>query len=178
MQTMTFRIEDYIRDVPDFPKKGVVFKDISPLLGNAEAFKDVIDRLARAVRGKGITKVVSAESRGFIFGSALAYVLGAGFVMLRKPGKLPWKTEKQEFKTEYSTDAFEVHTDALKKGDIVVIVDDVLATGGTARAAIELSRRLKARVAAAMFILELEFLKGRSKLDDLGVEIVSLVKSS
>lgn len=168
------RIENYIRDIPNFPKEGVLFKDITPLLMNAEAFKTVIQQFVNAFRDKGITKVASAESRGFLFGAVLAYELGAGFVPLRKPGKLPYRTIRQEFKTEYSTDAFEIHEDAIEKNDIVLIVDDVLATGGTAEAAVKLVERLGGKVETLAFLIELKFLHGRERLE--GYDILSLIR--
>ncbi|HLD89187.1 MAG TPA: adenine phosphoribosyltransferase [Candidatus Nanoarchaeia archaeon] len=164
-----------IRDVPDFPKKGVVFKDITPLLADSYAFRKAIRLLAEYCRSKGkIDAVVCAESRGFIFGSALAYEIGAGFVPLRKPGKLPYKTLREEFQTEYSTDAFEVHEDAVKEGKNVIIVDDVLATGGTARAACNLVKKLGGNVLGLAFLIELEFLNGREKINEY--DVLSLIK--
>ena len=127
-------LELYIRDIPDWPQEGVVFKDITPLLASPEGFHKAIDMLGETFSGHGVTKVMGAEARGFIFGGALAYNLGAGFVPARKPGKLPWKTTGHEYDLEYGTDSLEVHTDAFTADDIVLIVDDVLATGGTAAA--------------------------------------------
>lgn len=157
-------LKSKIREIPDFPKKGINFKDITPLLLDHAAFSYALHQIIRRFRGEGIDIVASAESRGFIIGSVLAYELGAGFVPLRKPGKLPYKTIRQEFQTEYSTDAFEIHEDAIKKGDNVLIVDDVLATGGTASAAAQLVERLGGRVASLVFLIELSFLKGREKI--------------
>ncbi len=153
-----------LRDVKDFPKPGIIFKDITPLLADGSLFKQVIDSFAEECSGKGITKVVGIESRGFIFGSALAYALGVGFVPARKKGKLPYKTISASFALEYGTDIIEMHEDALTASDKVVIVDDLLATGGTANAAIELVSRLGAEVAFCAFVCELGFLGGGAKL--------------
>ena len=157
-------IKSKIREIPDFPKKGVNFKDITPLLLDHASFSYALHQIIRRFRGEKVDVVASAESRGFIIGSILAYELGAGFVPLRKPGKLPYRTIKQEFETEYSTDAFEVHEDAIKKGDTVLIVDDVLATGGTASAAAHLVEKLGGKVLSFVFLMELSFLKGREKI--------------
>ncbi len=164
----------YIRDIPDFPQKGIVFKDITPLLANAEAFRRAVDTIAAEFSDQGVSKVVGAEARGFIFGGALAYVLGAGFVPARKPGKLPWNTTRAEYDLEYGTDALEVHADALGPDDVVLIVDDVLATGGTAAAKCQLAMSTGARVAGFAFLIELDFLRGREKLPDKA-KIISLI---
>ena len=167
-------LQSYIRDIPDWPKEGVVFKDITPLLASPEGFKEAIDDIANAYADVGITKVMGAEARGFIFGGALAYKLGAGFVPARKPGKLPWHTKSVTYELEYGTDSLEVHADALGKSDVVLIVDDVLATGGTAAAKAELVNAVGAKVAGFAFLIELDFLKGREKLP-VGSGIVSLI---
>ena len=167
-------LEQYIRDIPDFPKEGIVFKDITPLLASREGFRAAIDTIADAYDDVGITKVMGAEARGFIFGGALAYCLGAGFVPARKPGKLPWKTTSHEYALEYGTDSLEVHTDALTEDDIVLIVDDVLATGGTAAAKAALAASMGAKVAGFAFLIELDFLGGREKLSD-EIRVVSLI---
>lgn len=159
-------LEQYIRDIPDFPKEGIVFKDITPLLASPEGFHAAIETIAEEYADAGITKVMGAEARGFIFGGALAYRLGAGFVPARKPGKLPWQTTAHEYELEYGTDALEVHTDALGPHDVVLIVDDVLATGGTAAAKAALVEKMGAKVAGFAFLLELDFLGGRDKLGD------------
>jgi len=163
-----------IRDVPDFPKKGIVFKDITPLLQDGNALREALERLADQFQGRGITKVIGIESRGYIFAPAIALKLGAGFVPVRKPGKLPWKTAAEEYALEYGTDRLEIHIDALEPGEKVLIVDDLLATGGTARATLLLAQRLKANVVGAGFLVELTFLDGRSRLSDL--EVVSLIQ--
>ena len=165
-----------IRTVPHFPKKGIMFKDITTLLQDSAAFRQAIDALVEYFMKKDLhfDKVVSTESRGFILGAVMAYEFHAGFVPLRKPGKLPYKTIKQEFKTEYSTDAFEIHADAIEKGESVLVVDDLLATSGTARAAVDLVEKLGGKVNGIAFLVELTFLKGREKLK--GYDVFSLVK--
>ena len=152
----------------------MVFKDITPLLASPEAFKATIDTLAEAYADAGVTKVMGAEARGFIFGGALAYRLGAGFVPARKPGKLPWRTTSVSYDLEYGSDSLEVHADALTADDVVLIVDDVLATGGTAGAKAELVNATGARVAGFAFLIELDFFNGRDKLP-ADSRIVSLI---
>ncbi len=166
-------LESYIRDIPNFPKDGIVFKDITPLLASPDGFRQAIDTIAEEFADDGITKVLGAEARGFIFGGALAYKLGAGFVPARKPGKLPWQTTKAEYALEYGTDSLEMHLDAIGEGDVVLIVDDVLATGGTAAAKAQLVASTGALVVGLAFLIELDFLCGRSKLGD--AKIVSLI---
>ncbi len=168
-------LKEYIRDIPDWPQKGVVFKDITPLLSSPEGFRLAIDTLAESYAEMGVTKVMGAEARGFIFGGALAYQLGAGFVPARKPGKLPWTTSKVTYELEYGTDTLEVHADAVGPGDVVLIVDDVLATGGTAAAKAELVTSTGAAVAGFAFLIELDFLGGRAKLP-ADAAIVSLIR--
>jgi adenine phosphoribosyltransferase len=163
-----------IRDVPDFPKPGVVFKDITPLLQNADLFKSAIERLAGPFRRKGITHVATIESRGFIFGAPVAYELGAGVIPIRKKGKLPSQTVATTFQLEYGTDTLEMHTDSLDASSRVLVIDDVLATGGTAKASCELIEKLQATVAGLSFVIELEFLHGREKLG--GYEVLSLIR--
>lgn len=167
-------LQTYIRDIPDFPKEGIVFKDITPLLGDAEAFRKAVDTLSGHFADAGVSKVMGAEARGFIFGGALAYTLGAGFVPARKPGKLPWKTTSHTYELEYGTDSLEVHTDAIAAGDVVLIVDDVLATGGTAAAKAALVETMGAKVAGFAFLIELDFLGGRSKLAE-DADVISLI---
>jgi adenine phosphoribosyltransferase len=166
-------LESYIRDIPDFPKEGVMFKDITPLLASPEAFAEAIDRLAEPYMNSGVTRVLGAEARGFILGGALACRMGAGFVPARKPGKLPWTTTSVEYSLEYGTDSLEMHVDAVGPADIVLIVDDVLATGGTAGAKADLVRRNGAEVVGFAFLMELDFLHGREKLGDS--RVVSLI---
>lgn len=159
-----------IRDIPDFPKEGIIFKDITPLLANASTLKKTIDILKDRYAGKGIDQVVGIEARGFIFASALAYALGAGTVLVRKPGKLPHKTFKQAYTLEYGTDAVEIHQDAFEPGQKIVILDDVLATGGTIAATTNLIKNnFKAEIVEVAFLIELDFLKGREKIKDLPV---------
>ena len=162
-----------IRDVPDFPQPGVVFKDITPLLGDAGALAGAIAGLAAPYADAGITKVVGMEARGFILATPVACALGAGFVPVRKAGKLPWEIERQEYDLEYGTDLLEVHRDAVAPGDRVLVLDDVLATGGTAAATVALVERLGAEVTGLAFLIELAFLDGRAKLP--GREITSLL---
>ena len=159
-------LEAFIRDIPDWPKPGVMFKDITPLLADPAAFRACIDALAAPYTGTGITKVLGAEARGFILGGALAYHLGAGFIPARKPGKLPWSTTSAEYALEYGTDTLEMHIDAVTPRDRVLIIDDVLATGGTAAAKAALVSGAGAEVAGFAFLLELDFLHGREKLGD------------
>jgi adenine phosphoribosyltransferase len=163
-----------IRDVPDFPKPGIVFKDITPLLGDARAFRNMTEALARPWLGAGVTHVVGVESRGFILAAPVAQALGAGFTPVRKPGKLPSKAIRETYELEYGTDALEIHEDAVGKSSVVLVVDDVLATGGTAAATCRLVERVGARVLACQFLLELGFLAGRDKL--AGRRLESLLK--
>jgi adenine phosphoribosyltransferase len=166
-------LREFIRDIPDFPKPGVVFKDITPLLSSPAAFEAAIGGLERAFAGKGIQTIAAAEARGFIFGAPLALRLGAGFVPIRKPGKLPYATIALEYQLEYGRDRLEVHTDAFGAGRRVLLIDDVLATGGTMRACRDLVQSTGAEVVACAFVIELSFLEGRAKLEPS--EIVSLI---
>jgi adenine phosphoribosyltransferase len=162
-----------IRDVPDFPKPGIVFKDIMPLLADPATLREAIDLLADWARPRQPDVILGAEARGFIFGGALAYALGCGFVAARKPGKLPWETVETTFELEYGTDTLQVHADALGPGQRVIVLDDVLATGGTAKAKIDLVEQLGGSVVGALFVIELTFLDGRSKLD--GYDVHALI---
>jgi adenine phosphoribosyltransferase len=153
-----------IRDIPDYPKPGIVFKDITPLLNQVELFSAAIDRLAEVVRPLRPTHFAAIESRGFIFAGGLCERLGAGFIPVRKPGKLPWKFYEEAYQLEYGQDKLQIHVDAAGPGDRVVLVDDLLATGGTAAAAVNLVRRTGAELVAACFVIELAFLGGRNKL--------------
>jgi adenine phosphoribosyltransferase len=166
-------LKKLVRDIPDFPKPGIVFKDIMPLIGDPQALKYVVDAMFVHYFGKKIDKVVSAEARGFIFGPAVAYHLGAGFVAVRKPGKLPYKTRQVTYDLEYGKDSLTIHEDAVKPGDNVLLVDDLLATGGTIAAAAKLCEELGANVVGAGFVIELNFLKGREKLK--GYDVFSLI---
>ncbi len=166
-------IRALIRDIPDWPNKGIIFKDITPLLRDKDGFRSAIDALAAKFEGEKIDLVLGAEARGFIVGAPLAYKLGAGFIPARKPGKLPHNTMSAEYELEYGTDSLELHEDAVSHGERVLVVDDVLATGGTAAAKIELVERLGGEVVAVAFLIELGFLNGRGKLGDH--RVVSLI---
>lgn len=159
-------LKPFIRDVPDFPKPGIVFKDITPLLADPIAFSTVIDLIVVHFGRGNVDKVVGIEARGFILAAPVAYHFGAGYVPVRKKGKLPWETESEEYSLEYGTAELEIHRDSIKAGERVLIVDDVLATGGTARATAQLVERVDGRVVGIACLLELGFLDGRSKLDD------------
>ncbi len=163
-----------IRDIPDFPKKGIIFKDITTLIGQGKLFQKTVDALLSHYKGKGINKVVGIESRGFIFGAAVAYGLGAGFVPVRKKGKLPYKTVSGTYQLEYGTDTIEMHEDAVNKGEKVLIIDDLLATGGTMKATADLVKNSGANIAGISFLVELTFLKGIEKLS--GYDVFSLIK--
>lgn len=165
-----------IRDIPDFPKPGIVFKDITPLLQNREAFAATIDSLVGRYRDKSIDVIVGIESRGFLFGAPLAHQLGVSFVPLRKKGKLPYKTVDMTYDLEYGTATVEMHTDSISRGQRVLIVDDLLATGGTAGAACKLVRELGGKVVECAFVVELAFLDGRSKIE--GTPVYSMISYS
>lgn len=163
-----------IRDVPNFPKEGIIFKDITPLLADPRSFQLVIDTFAKRYAQKGIDCVVAVESRGFIFGAPLAYRLDAGFIPVRKRGKLPYKTQSVQYSLEYGTDTIEVHQDAIHQGSRVLLIDDLLATGGTAKATCELVEKSGGVVVECAFVIELGFLQGREKFK--GYEIFSLIQ--
>jgi adenine phosphoribosyltransferase len=162
-----------IRDVPDFPQPGILFKDLTPVLGEPAAFRSVIDELAARVRGHGFQRIVAIESRGFLFGAALADRLGLGLAPVRKLGKLPYKTDRVEYALEYGTGTLEAHVDAVRPGEKVVIVDDLLATGGTAAAARRLVEKQQGKVGSFLFVVELLGLRGRDKLQ--GSEVEALI---
>ncbi len=168
------RLKAIIRDVPDFPKKGIVFKDITPLLADHAAFSGLVKDFAGAFSGAGITKVLGIEARGFLLAAPIALELGAGIVPVRKKGKLPYKTVSASYALEYGTDTLEMHADSVKPGEKVLVVDDVLATGGTAAAVCELVEKLGGKVAGIAMLIELEFLRGRDKL--AGRDVYSLIK--
>jgi len=168
------QLKNIIRDVPDFPKEGIVFKDITTLLSDAKSFQRVVDLMAHRYIDKEIDLVLGVEARGFIMGSALAYKLGKGVILVRKPGKLPYKTFSASYELEYGTDELHIHQDAIKKGQRILIADDLLATGGTVKAVIELIEKMGGVVVECAFMTELEFLKGREKL--LPHETFSLLK--
>ena len=157
-------VEHLIRDVPDFPEKGIIFKDISPLLADGPTLERAIEAMAKPYADEEVEQVVGIESRGFIFGMGIALSLGCGFIPVRKPGKLPYETVSQTYDLEYGTDTVEMHVDALEAGQRVVVVDDVLATGGTMQATCQLLEKLDATVIGLSFLLELSFLRGREKL--------------
>lgn len=161
--------KNLVRDVPDFPKKGILFRDLTPVLENGQAFGEIVAALESRYKNKGITKIVGIESRGFIFGAPLAHVLGCGFAIVRKPGKLPMETYSASYDLEYGQDTVHLHRDALGPEDVVVIVDDLIATGGTAKAAYELVSKCKAKTHELCFVIELAALNGRKKLKDLPV---------
>jgi adenine phosphoribosyltransferase len=167
-------LRESIRDIPDFPKPGVTFKDITPLLADPVAFSTAVDAIVVSFGRGTIDKVVGIEARGFIIAAPVAYHFGAGFIPLRKPGKLPYETVSEAYELEYGTESLELHTDAFNPGDRVLIVDDVLATGGTARAATNLVEQAGGKVSGLAFVIELEFLHGREKLN--GYDYMSLLK--
>jgi adenine phosphoribosyltransferase len=169
----TIDLREYIRDIPDFPKPGIMFKDITPLLSHSEAFRATIAQFDYEFARRGIDVIAAAEARGFIFGAPLALKMGAGFVPIRKPGKLPYATVALEYQLEYGTDRLEVHTDAFGSGRRVLLIDDVLATGGTMRACRDLVESTGANVIACAFLIELSFLGGRAKLEP--GEVFSLI---
>jgi adenine phosphoribosyltransferase len=166
-------IQQTIRDIPDFPKAGILFKDITPVLQDPIIFKQAIDALADQFTGTQIDVIVGVESRGFIFASALAYKLDAGLVIVRKPGKLPYKTYQETYELEYGTDTLEIHQDAIKPGQKVLIVDDLLATGGTVKATADLLGKFDAEIVGIGFLIELAFLNGKDKLQ--GYNVKSLI---
>ncbi|HEU5409604.1 MAG TPA: adenine phosphoribosyltransferase [Candidatus Acidoferrales bacterium] len=167
-------LKKLIREVPDYPKPGILFYDLTTLLQDKQGFHVLIEKLCDKFTGKHIDVVAGIEARGFIFAPALAYRLGAGFVPIRKPNKLPWKTAQVSYQLEYGTDKLEIHRDAVKPGERVLVCDDLLATGGTAAAATQLIRNLGGEIAGAAFAVELNFLNGRKKLE--GTEVFSLIR--
>jgi adenine phosphoribosyltransferase len=167
-------LRDRVRDVPDFPKPGIVFKDLMPLVADAEYFRETLDRLEQLAKPRRPDIILGAEARGFIFGGALADRLGCGFVPARKPGKLPWETVEATYDLEYGTDSLQVHADAIGKGARVIVHDDVLATGGTAKAKTELVEQLGGEVVSLLFVVELGFLNGRARL--AGYDVESLIQ--
>ncbi len=169
------QLEQYIRDIPDFPQKGILFKDITPLLQNPEAYSHAIQTLAEKFTDVEIDCVVGIEARGYVIGAPLAFHLGRGFVPIRKTGKLPWETLQVEYDLEYGTSSIEVHRDAMSAGDKVLIIDDVLATGGTLEATIRLVEQAKATVIGIGLLLELEALDGRARLDGYRIETLMSV---
>lgn len=166
---LTIRYRDWIRDVPDFPKPGILFRDITPLLGNGPVYRQAITDLAERVRAWGADVIAGPEARGYVVGAPLAAMLGLGFVPVRKPGKLPYTTVSVTYDLEYGQDRLEIHSDAIQQGQRVVVADDLLATGGTMSATIELVRKLGGEVVGAAFFIELQALAGRSRLGDIPI---------
>ena len=173
--TLDQRVRAALRAIKDYPKPGILFQDITPVLGDAALLRDVIAAMADPFAGHGVTHVVGIEARGFILGGAVATTLGAGFVPVRKPGKLPWERVKEEYALEYGTDALECHRDGFPARSRVLVVDDVLATGGTAQAAGGLARKVGAEVLGWSFLLEIAFLKGREKLKGASCHVLAAV---
>jgi adenine phosphoribosyltransferase len=167
------RLAALVRDIPDFPRPGVTFKDITPLLADPEAFRSAVDGIADRFAGAQVDRVLGVEARGFILAAPIAYRFGAGFTPVRKAGKLPWQVEAEQYELEYGTDLLEIHRDAIEPGERILVVDDVLATGGTAAATLRLVERLGGEVVGLGFVIELGFLDGRSRLP--GRDVVSLV---
>ena len=167
-------LKSKIRDIPDFPRQGIVFKDIMPLLADPESLRETVERLAEFAEPRRPDLILGAEARGFILGGALAYHLGCGFVAARKPGKLPWQVVTAKYELEYGFDSLELHADAIREGARVLIHDDLLATGGTARAKAELVEQLGGEVVGFAFVIELEFLNGRERLE--GYDVFSLIQ--
>jgi len=169
------RVRRALRAIPDYPNPGIVFQDITPVLGDGALFREVVDAMAEPFRDQGVTHVVGIEARGFILGGAVAAGLGAGFVPVRKPGKLPWERVREEYTLEYGVDALEAHRDGVAAGHRVLVVDDVLATGGTAKAAGALARGLGAELVGWSFLLEIAALEGRRRLDERPYRVVTAV---
>ncbi|MAK60112.1 MAG: adenine phosphoribosyltransferase [Ponticaulis sp.] len=168
-------LKDTIRTIPDYPKPGIMFRDVTTLLGQPRAFRKAVDELVQPYSGSGIHKVAGIEARGFILGGAAAHQLSAGFVPLRKKGKLPYKTITESYTLEYGVDEMEMHEDAIQPGDKVLLVDDLIATGGTAEAAIKLLRRAGAEIVAAAFVIDLPDLKGADRIRNMNCEVQALM---
>lgn len=166
-------LKNKIRAIENYPKEGVIFRDITTLLKDKDAFKKAVDEMAEKI-DKDVDKIIGIEARGFIFGAALAYKLDKGFIPVRKPGKLPWDKERESYELEYGEDSIEIHKDAIEAGEKIVIVDDLLATGGTAKACVNLVEKLEGKVSSAIFLVELEDLKGREVLS--GTRVESIIK--
>ena len=165
-------LKDYIRNIKDYPKEGILFRDITTLLKDKDAFKFAIDKMAEQVKDKKVDLIVGAESRGFLIGSALAYKMNCGFIPVRKKGKLPYKTISEEYALEYGTDTLFMHEDAIKKGDNVLVVDDLIATGGTALAMIKMVEKLGGNVVGSSFLIELEELNGRKEIEKYPINVL------
>ncbi len=175
MPTVEQELVAAIRNIPDYPKPGIIFRDITTMLGNPRAFRRAVDELVHPYAGIGIAKVAGIEARGFILGGAMAHQLSTGFVPIRKKGKLPHETVRIAYSLEYGVDEMEMHKDAIKPGEKVILVDDLIATGGTAEAAVKLLRQMGADIVAACFVIDLPEIGGRKKLEALGVEVRTLV---
>ncbi len=173
MKTVADRVQQSLRAIPDYPKPGIMFQDITPVLRDGRLLQDVVSDLCRPFRDRQVTHVMGIEARGFILGGAVATALGAGFVPARKPGKLPWERATESYDLEYGSDSLEAHRDALNPGDLVLVIDDVLATGGTAKAAGQLARGLGAELAGWSFLLEISGLKGRARLSGAPCHVVA-----
>jgi adenine phosphoribosyltransferase len=173
MIPLAIRVQRSLRVIPDYPKPGILFQDITPVLRDGALLAEVVTEMCRPFRDAGVTQVLGIEARGFILGGAAAIALGAGFVPARKPGKLPWERATEAYDLEYGSDALEAHRDAVRPGDKVLVVDDVLATGGTARAAGQLARGLGAELVGWSFLLEIQALKGRERLQDATCQVVT-----
>lgn len=171
-EVFIMELKDYIRSIQDYPKEGILFRDITTLLKDKDAFKLAIDKMAEQVKNKKVDLIVGAESRGFLIGSALAYKMNCGFIPVRKKGKLPYKTISEEYALEYGTDTLYMHEDAIKKGDNVLVVDDLIATGGTALAMIKMVEKLGGNVIGSSFLIELEELNGRKEIEKYPINIL------
>ena len=178
LNAISTELMESIRTIPDYPKQGILFRDITTLLSNPRAFRRAVDALVQPWAGSKIDQVAGIEARGFILGGAVAHQLSAGFLPIRKKGKLPYKTLSQEYVLEYGSDTIEIHEDAIKEGQKVILVDDLIATGGTAEAAVKLLRSAGAEIVASCFIIDLPELNGRAKLEALGVPVRTLVEFS
>ena len=175
-RSLRAQLEDAIRSIPDYPHEGIIFRDVTTLLGNASAFRRSVDELVHPYSGSRIDQVAGIEARGFILGGAMAHQLSCGFLPVRKKGKLPYDTISQSYQLECGEDEMEVHVDSIKKGDRVLLVDDLIATGGTAEAAVTLLNRLGAEIVAACFVIDLPELGGRKRLHDMGITVRTLVQ--
>lgn len=175
-QTLRETLESAIRTIPDYPQKGVMFRDITTMLGNARAFRRAVDELVHPYSGTNVGKIAGVEARGFILGGAMAHQLSCGFVPIRKKGKLPWDTVSIAYSLEYGVDEMEMHRDAVGAGEKVLLVDDLIATGGTAEGAVKLLQQIGAEVVAACFVIDLPDLGGRKKIENLGVPVRALIE--